>query len=158
MASETNARVAYVNILARDIAALSNFYACVFAFAEIETHRSPIYRCLDGGGGVEFGFNADEAYDLLGIGNRRPSGLSPVAAYFTIEVSPASAVEIAAQRAVENGGCVIKAPYKTYYNAWQAVLADPEGNVFRVNHRIGPRPAADEIENPPWRASRSDDS
>jgi predicted enzyme related to lactoylglutathione lyase len=142
MDSRRKARIAYVNILARDIVALSNFYSRVFDFAELETHRSPIYRCLDGGG-VEFGFNADEAYDLLSIGDRRPSGLTPVAAYFTIEVSSASAVEFTVQLAGENGGRVIKAPYKTYYNAWQAVLADPEGNIFRVNHRIGPRATAD---------------
>ena len=71
------ARVAYVNVLARDNVALSLFYQRLFGFPEIESHRSPIYRCLDAGG-MELGFNADEAYDLLGIGDRRPSGASPV--------------------------------------------------------------------------------
>jgi hypothetical protein len=30
---------------------------------------------------------------------------------------------------------VIKGPYRTYYGAWQVVAEDPEGNVFRLNHR-----------------------
>ena len=42
-------------------------------------------------------------------------------------------------RAVELGGSVVKAPYTTYYNAHQVVLADPECNVFRINHRMGAR-------------------
>jgi predicted enzyme related to lactoylglutathione lyase len=51
---------------------------------------------------------------------------------------------------VELGGAILKSPYDTYYSARQAVLADPEGNVFRVNHRVTPRRPASEIENPPW--------
>jgi predicted enzyme related to lactoylglutathione lyase len=147
------ARVAYVNILARDIAALSGFYAGVFGFAEIASHRSPIYRCLDGGA-IELGFNADQAYDLLDIGDRRPdrarSGTTPVRAFITVEVASQTAVDAAAAAAAEQGGRVIKPPYTTYYNARQAVLEDPEGNVFRVNHRIGPRRPADQVESPPW--------
>jgi hypothetical protein len=27
----------------------------------------------------------------------------------------------------------VKPPYTTYYNWYQAVLLDPEGNVFRIN-------------------------
>ena len=134
-------RVAYVNVLARDNVALSLFYQRLFGFPEIETHRSPIYRCLDAGG-MELGFNADEAYDLLGIGDRRPSGPSPVRVYFTIEVGAPEAVDAAAALAATHGGAVIKPPYTTYY---------PEGNVFRVNHRMGPRQPAAEIANPPWK-------
>ena len=144
------ARVAYVNVLARDNVALSLFYQRLFGFPEIESHRSPIYRCLDAGG-MELCFNADEAYDLLGIGDRRPSGASPVRVYFTLEVGAPEAVDAAAARAVVEGGGVIKPPYTTYYNARQAVLEDPEGNVFRVNHRMGPRQPAAEIANPPWK-------
>jgi len=29
-------------------------------------------------------------------------------------------------------------------------MEDPEGNVFRINHRKGPRIPAQELENPPW--------
>ena len=151
MDTASTARLAYINILARDIVALSGFYARVFGFPEIETHRSPIYRCLEAGG-IELGFNAQEAYGLLGISNRQPAGRAPVATYVTVEVGSHAALEACAAAAVAAGGRVIKAPYATYYNAVQAVLEDPEGNIFRINHRLGPRRPAAEVENPPWQA------
>ncbi len=140
------ARLAYVNLFARDIAAQSAFYSRLFGFAEIEAHRSPIYRCLDANG-AELGFNAPEAYGLLALDARRPQGEgpAPLGAYFTIEVDSADAVDRIAAECRQLGGAVLKEPYLTYYNARQAVLADPEGNVFRVNHRIGHRTAYDDL-------------
>lgn len=135
-------RLAYVNLFARDIEALSGFYSKLLGFPEIEGHRSPIYRCLDAGG-AELGFNALKAYELLGLASRQPTDAapSPVTGYFTFEMGSPGEVEDAARRAAELGGSLVKPPYRTYYNAWQAVLCDPEGNVFRLNHRMGPRPA-----------------
>lgn len=134
--------LAYVNLFARDIEALSAFYAELLGFGEIESHRSPIYRCLDAGG-TELGFNALKAYELLGLDGRQPATgeQAPVTGYFTFEMASVADVEDTARRAVELGGSVMKPPYRTYYNAWQAVLCDPEGNVFRLNHRMGPRPS-----------------
>ena len=149
MDKTASARIAYVNIFARDIVALSGFYARLFGFAEIEAHRSPIYRCLDAGG-VELGFNAPEAYGLLGIADRKPRPPAPVTTYVTIEIATRAALEAIVVAACAAGGRVITPPYVTYYNAIQAVLEDPEGNVFRVNHRMGPRLPADKVENPPW--------
>jgi predicted enzyme related to lactoylglutathione lyase len=143
------ARVAYVNLFAQDIDKLSAFYATLFGFPELVGHRSPIYRCLDAGG-VEFGFNADQAYELLGLADRKPAGRPPVRAYFTIELGSREAVDAAIGRVESQGGRVIKGPYTSYYNAWQAVLEDPEGNVFRVNHRMGPRTPADQLAEKPW--------
>jgi hypothetical protein len=34
---------------------------------------------------------------------------------------------------VAAGARLVKAPYRTYYNWYQAVLLDPEQNVFRIN-------------------------
>jgi predicted enzyme related to lactoylglutathione lyase len=134
------ARLAYTNYFARDIEALSGFYASLFGFAEITAFRSPIYRCLDAGG-TELGFNADKAYELLGIGDRR-SGVQPpaVSSYFTFELPDNAALDAIVARVAALGGRVVKPPYTSYYNAYQSVLEDPEGNVFRVNHR-GPRPS-----------------
>jgi predicted enzyme related to lactoylglutathione lyase len=140
-----SARIAYVNILARDIERLSKFYADLFGFPEIEGHRSPIYRCLDAGA-VELGFNAPTAYELLGLKGREPGTSDAIRAYVTIEVVSREMVEAAPARVVALGGRVIKAPYVTYYNAWQAVLEDPEGNMFRINHRMGARQPWAEIE------------
>jgi predicted enzyme related to lactoylglutathione lyase len=135
-------RLAYCNIIADDIEALAQFYSVVFGMAEIVAHRSPIYRCLDAGG-VELGFNARAAYALLGLADRKAStaGLSraPVRAYFTFEVGSREAVDATCRAVAAYGGRIVKDPYETYYNAWQAVLEDPEGNVFRANYRIGPR-------------------
>ncbi len=148
----SGARLAYGNILARDIEALSAFYSVLLGLPEIVGHRSPIYRCLDAGG-VELGFNADAAYDLLGLGARRPGADRSVRAYLTFEVPSREAVEDLAHRVAALGGAVLKPPYDTYYNARQAVLEDPEGNVFRVNHRMGPRLAADKVVSPPWKGA-----
>ena len=135
-------RLAYVNVFARDIEALSGFYAALFGFRELEGHRSPIYRCLDAGG-IELGFNSSKAFELLALESRRfrddADATAPVSVYFTVELSGRDAIDTACTRAQRLGGRVVKAPYLTYYNAYQAVLEDPEGNVFRVNHRLGAR-------------------
>jgi predicted enzyme related to lactoylglutathione lyase len=137
-------RLAYTNYFARDIEALSGFYAALFGFAELATHRSPIYRCLDAGG-TELGFNAHAAYDLLLLGERRPATAPPpVSAYFTFEVGARDVLDDIVGRVAALGGRIVKPPYTSYYNAYQAVLEDPEGNVFRVNHR-GPRPSPEEM-------------
>lgn len=141
------ARLAYVNLFARDIVALSGFYTALFGFPEIAAHRSPIYRCLDAQG-AELGFNAAEAYALLNLQTRQPMDAEnplPLGVYFTIELDSADAVDRAARQCAQLGGTVLKPPYLTYYNARQAVLADPEGNVFRVNHRVGARTPYDAL-------------
>lgn len=132
-------RLAYVNLFARDIERLSAFYMTLFGFDEIVAHRSPIYRCVDAGG-VELGFNSGKAYELLELGRRRPlADESPVTAYFTFEASSVGDVDALVARAIQLGGSLVKAAYTTYYNAHQAVLADPECNIFRINHRMGAR-------------------
>lgn len=139
MGFEAQVRLAYVNLFARDIEALSGFYMALFGFAEIVGHRSPIYRCIDAGG-MELGFNAGKAYELLELTRRQPvTSPAPVTAYFTFEASSAEAVDALAQRAAALGGAIVKPAYTTYYNAHQVVLTDPEHNVFRINHRMGAR-------------------
>jgi predicted enzyme related to lactoylglutathione lyase len=58
-----------------------------------------------------------------------------VRAYATFVVSKAAVVERLTERVTALGGRVIQGPYRTYYGAWQVVAEDPEGNVFRLNHR-----------------------
>ena len=133
-------RLAYVNVFARDIEALATFYGALFGFREIEGHRSPIYRCLDANG-IELGFNASKAFELLALDERRPRDgeAAPTTVYFTVELGSPDAVANTVNRAALLGAKVVKPPYETYYNAVQALLEDPEGNVFRVNHRLGAR-------------------
>jgi len=128
-------RLAYINVFARDVDRLFAFYAGLFGLKELEALRSPIYRCLDANG-AELGFHAQDAYKLLNLADRKPDGEAPVSTYFTFELPDQAAVDAAVARAASAGARVVKAPYVTYYNSYQAVLADPEGNVFRVNHRL----------------------
>ena len=39
-------------------------------------------------------------------------------------------VDVLSTKAAALGGRIVKAPYPTYYGQWQAVLLDPENNMF----------------------------
>src|SRR5690606_24974533 len=123
----------YVNVFARDIVALSGFYSALFGFSEIEAIRSPIFRGLDTGKSC-IGFNAPEAYELLGLGEY--AGSSGVKFLLNIDVSEQTEVDRLVPLALASGATLIKAPYLTYYNWYQAVLLDPEQNVFRINFML----------------------
>jgi uncharacterized glyoxalase superfamily protein PhnB len=124
--------VGYVSLFAADPVRLCGFYGELFGFPEIESDRSPIYRSLDADS-VRLGFHAQEAYDLLNLGDRRPQGAG-VTCYFTIEVGDDARVDALTRRAQELGATLLKEPYDTYYGAHQSVLADLENNVFRINN------------------------
>jgi predicted enzyme related to lactoylglutathione lyase len=122
-----------INLFCRDPERLMAFYAALLGLPENAAARSPIYRALRFGE-VELGFNRTEAYELLGIADRAPAAPSTTA-FATFVLDSEAAVEALAARAKELGGTVLKPPYRTYYGAWQVVAADPDGNVFRLNHR-----------------------
>ncbi len=134
-ATETSAKatLSYVNIYARDIVALSQFYIDVFGFTEIEKIRSPIFRGLDTGRS-SLGFNALDAYGLLKLDAF--SQVSGIKFLLNIDVSSVAEVDRMTPKAVSLGAQLVKPPYKTYYNWYQAVLLDPEQNVFRINHMM----------------------
>ena len=123
----------YVNFFCRDIEAQCAFYGSVLGLPEHPPVRSPIYRALLGPA-FELGFNAWPAYELLGLSERRPAhdALTPVSCYPTLMLARAAAVDQAARDAAAHGGQLLQGPFATYYGQWQAVLADPEGQVFRV--------------------------
>jgi len=125
------ATLSYVNVFARDVVALSGFYQRVFGFAEIEAIRSPIFRGLDTGRS-SIGFNAHDAYALLQLGD----GADDVRGdsfLLNIDVASQAEVDRMVPVALAAGATLIKPPYETYYHWYQAVLRDPEGNVFRIN-------------------------
>src|SRR5258706_11099350 len=103
--------LSYVNLFARDIVALSGFYAGVFGFKEIEAIRSPIFRGLDTGRSA-IGFNAPDAYELLGLSElAHPRGVKFL---LNIEVpSPAEADRLTPP-AVAARARPGKAPYRHY--------------------------------------------
>ncbi len=118
-----------VNSLSTDVDAQLAFYQALFGFAEIETSRTPIYRALDTGDS-ELGFNAPAARELLAL---PPAPAAPATTVFaTFVCAEPGEVDRAAARPPALGGRIVKAPFRTYYDQWRAVLADPEGHVFRV--------------------------
>jgi hypothetical protein len=127
------AQLSYVNIFSRDIVALSGFYQKVFSFKEIEAIRSPIFRGLDTGKSC-LGFNALEAYELLKLNEF--SDTKGIKFLLNIDVDSQTEVDLTVPIAVQAGATLVKAPYLTYYNWYQAVLLDPEGNVFRINFML----------------------
>jgi hypothetical protein len=127
------AQLSYVNIFSRDIVALSGFYQQVFAFKEIEAIRSPIFRGLDTGKSC-LGFNALDAYELLKLSEF--SDTKGIKFLLNIDVDSQKDVDLMVPIAVQAGATLVKAPYLTYYNWYQAVLLDPECNVFRINFML----------------------
>jgi uncharacterized glyoxalase superfamily protein PhnB len=128
-----SATLSYVNVFAKDVVALSGFYQRVFGFAEIEAIRSPIFRGLDTGKS-SLGFNALDAYALLQLSEF--SDTRGVKFLLNIDVDSKDEVDRRVPVAVAEGATLVKAPYETYYHWYQAVLLDPEGNVFRINHML----------------------
>lgn len=127
------ATLSYVNVFAKDIVALSGFYEKVFGFGEIEAIRSPIFRGLDTGKSC-IGFNAPEAYDLLQLGDHAKT--SGVKFLLNIDLDSKDEVDRKIPVALQAGATLIKPAYVTYYNWYQAVLFDPEQNVFRINFML----------------------
>jgi len=127
------ATLSYVNIFARDIEALSGFYRTVFGFAEIPAIRSPIFVGLDTGRSC-IGFNAQDAYGLLNLSDEaNPAGVKFL---LNIDVDSSAEVDRLVPLAIAAGAELVKPAYETYYNWYQAVLFDPERNVFRINHML----------------------
>ncbi len=124
----------WFNLLCRDIEAQMRFYQALLGLPEAEASRSPIYRALETAD-FQFGFNTHAAYALLNLADRQPpdGAAPPVVAYATLMLDTPEALDRAVAQVPVLGGAVLKAPYATYYGQWQAVLGDPEGNVFRLS-------------------------
>ena len=127
------AELSYVNVFARDIEALSRFYIDLFGFTEIPEIRSPIFRGVATGKSC-LGFNALDAYGLLKLDAYADT--KGIKFLLNIDVDSTAEVDRLVPEAVAKGARLIKEPYKTYYNWYQAVLLDPEGNVFRINKML----------------------
>ncbi|WP_066742505.1 VOC family protein [Cupriavidus sp. D384] len=129
----------WFNLLCRDIDAQFAFYQQLLGLPEAAQSRSPIYRALETPT-FQFGFNAAAAYELLGLGRRKPvdDSLAPAIAYPTFMVARPEAVDKASSLTEASGGKIVKPPFATYYGQWQTVLEDPERNVFRVACEVLP--------------------
>ena len=124
--------VSYASIIADDIESLCRFYASVLGLPELTEQATDIYRALDGGGGLTLAFSATAVYDMLGIAEYRPA--KGTRQYLTFEVDSDADVDKRSKLAVNHGARTLHESYVTSYDTYQAVLADPEANVFRINH------------------------
>ena len=125
-----------ISHFARDIIKLSEFYATLFNVPYIESVATPIYRALDVKG-TRLAFHDFQAYALLELTSRvSQAPVKPVGTYVTFNVAGKPELEACMHHAVQLGATVLKQPYVSYYNAYQVVLADPEDNVFRLNHQM----------------------
>jgi catechol 2,3-dioxygenase-like lactoylglutathione lyase family enzyme len=118
-----------VSFMCADHVALSDFYAAAFGFEPVREVASPIFVAL-AAGGVALGFHADEAFDLLEVGDRR-GGVT--GNHITFDLGTAEAVDASVESFTSLGATLVKGPFTTYYDARQVVYLDPEGNVFRVS-------------------------
>lgn len=123
--------ISLCSVVAEDIVALGAFYADTFDLPEVTELRSDIFRGYDVAG-VTLGFSATVVYDMLHIADYAQT--QGTKEYLTFEADTDAEVDALVAKAVANGAEVRHEPYETYYDAWQAVLTDPEGNVFRINH------------------------
>jgi len=120
----------YVNIFTKDIKKLSKFYMDVFDFKEDKRFSNDIFRGIRTSK-TFIGFNALEAYELLELQDRA----NTTGAKFFLNFNTRSMAEVdrLVSRAEKRGAKIVKGPYRTYYNWYQAVLSDPEDNLFRIN-------------------------
>jgi predicted enzyme related to lactoylglutathione lyase len=121
------------NFFCHDIEGQLRFYQRLLDLPEAEHTRSPIFRSVHTAT-FQFGFHSHRAYALLGLQDLVPVGTPPfaVSGYPTFILASPAAVDACAASVASHGGHVQQGPFPTYYGQWQAVLRDPEENVFRV--------------------------
>lgn len=110
---------------------LFEYYSQTFDLPEVVELHSDIFRGADAAG-TTIGFSAPVVYDMLNIADWRDA--RGTTQYLTYECASDVEVDARTATAVRLGGTLLHDPYETYYGAWQSVLADPDGNVFRINH------------------------
>ncbi len=123
--------ISLASFISSDFVGLFEFYSTTFDLPEVEELHSEIFRGADVGG-LTLGFSAPVVYQMLHIDEWADA--KGTTQYLTFELPSDEEVTAATERAIANGARLLHEPYETYYNAWQSVLADPDGNVFRINH------------------------
>jgi catechol 2,3-dioxygenase-like lactoylglutathione lyase family enzyme len=133
------ASLTLIGIFTKDIVKVSSFYRDLFGFKELDQINSAIFRGLDTGK-IWLGFNALEAYGLLGMSDYAETKGNKFTLNF--EVDSMADVDHLFARAVEMGATPVKPPFSKRYDDragthWRlAVLLDPEGNAFRLSHPV----------------------
>ena len=123
--------ISLASFISADFVALFEFYSATFDLPEVEDLRSDIFRGADADG-TTIGFSAPVVYEMLNI--QAWADAKGTRQYLTFECASDAEVGERTQVAVSKGAALLHEPYETYYGAWQSVLSDPDGNVFRINH------------------------
>ena len=126
----------YVTFLAADVAGLAQFYIDALGLEEVLSSRDHRYREVQAGGTM-IGFATQAVRPSINLPEVAPSGTRSV---LTFGVGLAAAVPGAVDKALAAGATLIRAGQDTVFGQFQAVLADPEGNVFRLSAPSEPTP------------------
>lgn len=125
--------LAYVTFLARDVAALADFYVEGLGLEEVLSSRDERYREVEGGGCM-IGFATRTVRPAVNLPEVDPVGTRAI---LTFDVGSVPAVATALDRAVRRGAELVREPLDTPFGQHQTVLRDPEGNVFRLSAALG---------------------
>jgi lactoylglutathione lyase len=125
--------LAYVTFLARDVAALADFYVAGLGLEEVASSRDERYREVRGGGCM-IGFATQSVRPALNLPEVDPVGTRSV---LTFDVGSVAAIAGAIDRAVRAGAELVREPLDTPFGQHQAALRDPEGNIFRLSAAVG---------------------
>ena len=120
----------YVNVFAKNMVALAEYYQTLFNLEEITASRSDYFRGFETGECC-IGISSLDAYGLLSL--TKPDTQTDTI-LMTFGASSREDVDDRCNYAVKLGGKMLKPPFETYYGWYQAVLRDPEGNPFRINY------------------------
>jgi catechol 2,3-dioxygenase-like lactoylglutathione lyase family enzyme len=124
--------LSFASLFVADPARSAAWYQELFGLPEVTELTSEWFSGLRVGPTV-LGFSHPHAYELLELPPPSP-GEEGVDTFLTFEAPDRDAVGALTARAAELGGQVVKAPYDTYYGAWQSVVRDPDGHAFRINY------------------------
>lgn len=123
--------ISLASFISADFVGLFEFYSATFDLPEVDELRSDIFRGADADG-VTIGFSAPVVYEMLHI--QEWAEVTGTRQYLTFECESDEEVDRRTALATSKGARLLHDPYETYYGAWQSVLSDPDGNVFRINH------------------------
>jgi uncharacterized glyoxalase superfamily protein PhnB len=125
--------LAYVTFLARDVAALAQFYVDALGLEEVLESRDHRYREVRGGGCM-IGFATETVRPFVNLPEIEAVGTRSI---LTFDVGSVAQVAGLAERAVGHGATLLREGQDTFFGQHQAVLSDPEGNVFRLSAAVG---------------------
>jgi catechol 2,3-dioxygenase-like lactoylglutathione lyase family enzyme len=128
--------LSYLTFLARDVAALAGFYVEGLGLEEVRESRDERYREVRGGGCM-IGFAPQGVRGSINLPEIEPAGTRAIV---TFDVGAVAAVAAWTARAIEHGAALVREGADTPFGQHQALLSDPEGNVFRLSAAIGADP------------------